>query len=76
MRQVSETKGVVATSDDDERGPPPRVYDVKTTARLLSLSPNTTYDLIRKKQIPSVRLGRRILVPREAIDDLLRIDKE
>ena len=37
---------------------------VSEVSKLLGLSRNVTYELIRTSQIPSVKFGRRILVPR------------
>ena len=65
----------MAADIENDRGPP-RVYDVKAVAQALGLSRNTVYELIRQGQIPSVRLGRRILIPREALENLLNVNKE
>lgn len=46
--------------------PAPQVYTVRQVAGLLGLNLGTTYDLIRKGEIPAKRLGRRWLVPRES----------
>ena len=40
------------------------VLDVKEIAGLLGLSKNKCYELIRQKQIPSLRLGKRVVVPK------------
>ena len=40
---------------------------VPEAARLLRISRNLTYELIRQKALPHVRLGRRILVPRQGL---------
>ena len=37
------------------------------TARLLRLSKTTVYDQIRQGAIPSIRIGKRILIPRAAL---------
>jgi len=37
------------------------------TARLLRLSKTTVYDQIRQGSIPSIRMGKRILIPRAAL---------
>ena len=37
------------------------------TARLLRLSKTTVYDQIRQGSIPSIRIGKRILIPRAAL---------
>lgn len=47
------------------------VLCVAEAAELLGISRALAYDLIRRNELPSVRLGRRILVPRVAIEQLL-----
>ena len=37
------------------------------TARLLRLSKTTVYDQIRQGSIPSIRIGKRILIPKAAL---------
>jgi len=44
---------------------------VEETSQLLGLSINSTYEAIRTGRIPSVRIGRRLLVPRLALDSML-----
>ena len=39
--------------------------------RLLRLGRNAVYGGIRSGQIPSVKVGRRLLVPREALNSIL-----
>jgi excisionase family DNA binding protein len=45
---------------------------VEAAARELGISRNTAYECARTGQIPTVRLGRRLLVPRAALESLLR----
>ena len=40
-------------------------------ARALNLSRANTYSLVHQGVIPSIRLGRRIVVPRKALEELL-----
>ena len=40
-----------------------RFYNVKELAQLLGVSKSLIYDLIYKKKIPAMRIGRRILIP-------------
>lgn len=47
------------------------VYTVSETARLLGLSRNSTYQGVLKGEIPSFRVGKRILIPRRAIEAML-----
>jgi len=47
------------------------VYTVDETARVLGIGRNTAYLAIRRGEIPSVRIGARILVPKAALDALL-----
>jgi excisionase family DNA binding protein len=55
------------TSDDDTQ----LVLTVERTAALLGISRTLAYELIGRGDLPAVRLGRRIVVPRAAIDRLV-----
>lgn len=48
-----------------------RVVSVPTAAKLLGISRNYGYEMCRTGQLRCVKLGRRILVPKSAIDELL-----
>ena len=51
---------------------------VDDAAWLLGISRDLAYDLVAAGQIPSVRLGRRIVVPRRALERVLdeRLDSD
>jgi len=42
------------------------------TETLLGISRDLAYDLVATREIPSVRLGRRLVVPRHALEEMLR----
>lgn len=44
---------------------------VEEAGALLGISRDLAYDLVNTRQLPSVRLGRRIVVPRRALEQLL-----
>ena len=44
---------------------------VDETAKLLRISRNTAYTLANQGKLPVVRLGRRLLVPKKGLDNLL-----
>jgi excisionase family DNA binding protein len=44
---------------------------VPEAARLIGISRMTAYVAVREGTIPSIRIGRRVLVPRAALDRLL-----
>ena len=44
--------------------PEPLLHTVPEAARMLSISAGTAWMLIRKGELPSVRLGHRVLIPR------------
>jgi excisionase family DNA binding protein len=46
-------------------------YTVNETAKMLGLGRTATYQGIEKGEIPSVMVGRRILVPRAALERFL-----
>ncbi|TYQ13093.1 UNVERIFIED_CONTAM: excisionase family DNA binding protein [Acetivibrio alkalicellulosi] len=47
------------------------VYTVTETAKLLNIGMNKAYDLINQQQIPNVRVGRKILIPKQALEKWL-----
>lgn len=47
------------------------VYNVAEAGKLLGLSRGLMYEAIRTGQIPSVKFGRRIVIPRAALLRLL-----
>ena len=53
------------------KGPERLVYSVAEAGKLLGLSRGLMYKAIRTGQIPSLRVGCRILIPRVALDRLL-----
>lgn len=48
-----------------------RVLTVGEAAKELRLSRNATYEACASGQIPSIRIGRRILIPKEAFERML-----
>jgi excisionase family DNA binding protein len=50
---------------------PPRCLRVEDAARMLNVGRSTAYELIRSGRLRSVKIGRRRLVPRDALEDLL-----
>ena len=60
---------VVQHGQEDERGR--LVWSVDETARRLGISRAHAYELIARGDLPSLRLGRRIVVPVRAIEALL-----
>ncbi len=54
------TKGRVAKD--------PMLLTVSEAAKLLRISRGLAYELVRQERIPFIRLGRRILVPRQGLE--------
>jgi len=48
-----------------------RTYTVEEAGRLLGLSRNTAYARATDGSLPTIRFGRRLLVPKAALDRLL-----
>ncbi len=48
-----------------------RCVTVLMAAELLGISTGLCYRLVHEGQIPSIRLGRRILIPRAALNEML-----
>ena len=43
---------------------PSLTMTVDEAARILGIGRNSAYEAVRRNQIPSIRIGRRILIPR------------
>ena len=52
--------------------PTPRrlVFSVDEAAFLLSISRGLAYELVARGELPSIRLGRRIVIPRVVLEEL------
>ena len=48
-----------------------QTYTVHEVARILGIGRNTAYEACNEGEIPTIRVGGRILIPRAAIDNLL-----
>ena len=64
MRVESEASAVRATLTIDE------------AAGILGICRNAAYEAAHKGEIPSIRIGRRLLVPRVAFERMLRVEIE
>ncbi len=47
------------------------VLSVEETASLLRISRGLAYEMVRTGRLPSIRLGRRLLVPKPALEKML-----
>ena len=52
-------------------GPLPRVVTVDEAAKILRLGRQSVYEAIHRKEIPAVRIGRRLVISLSALDRLL-----
>jgi excisionase family DNA binding protein len=56
----------------DEPGPEPLAYSTTEAARLLGIGRTSLYGLLRSGQLRGVHLGRRLVIPRDELERLLR----
>jgi excisionase family DNA binding protein len=49
----------------------PMFLNVATVAKLLGISQSSGYELMHEKEFPSIKIGSRILVPRDKLRDWL-----
>jgi len=63
MSQIPQTEYQTVERDSNDS----LVLTAGETARLLRLSKTTVYDQIRQGSIPSIRIGKRILIPKAAL---------
>ncbi len=62
-------KAAAAKTPTDERV----TLDVPAAGRMLGLSRNAAYQAVRRGEIPAVKIGGRLLVPRAALMRLLEM---
>ena len=48
-----------------------RALTVTQAANMLGISRALAYELVARRELPAIRLGRRIIIPRHAIDAML-----
>jgi excisionase family DNA binding protein len=58
-------------SDHDEKNAELLVYDVPEAGAKLGLSRNGSYEAARRGEIPTIRIGRLLKVPKIAFDRML-----
>jgi excisionase family DNA binding protein len=57
----------------DQKAVECKTYSVDQAARMLGIGRSAAYDAATSGQIPAVRIGRRILIPRTALDRMLEL---
>ena len=51
-------------------------YSIPEVAKLLSISVPHAYKVVREGLVPSLRLGKRVVIPKAALDKLLSCDDQ
>jgi excisionase family DNA binding protein len=49
----------------------PQTYQISEAAKLLGIGRNHAYEAAKRGEIPAIKIGRRVLVPRAALDRML-----
>jgi excisionase family DNA binding protein len=70
-RGVSASRGPNLLSMDEHGTARRETLTVEEAGRVLGLGRAAAYAAVRRGEIPSLRFGRRVLVPREALDRML-----
>jgi excisionase family DNA binding protein len=52
----------------------PLTLTVEEAGRMLGVSRGVAYEAVRRGQVPSIRVGRRILVPRLRLEQMLGLE--
>ena len=58
----------------NNHNPEPRMAKVREAARLLGITELATRAAIRRGDIPAVRVGRQLLIPRPALEAILSLE--
>jgi excisionase family DNA binding protein len=60
----------------ENRAPERQTYTVEEAAAILGIARATAYIAVRDGSLPTIRIGRRLLVPRAQIDRMLGLNDE
>lgn len=66
----------MAKETKTEAAPRPATMSMDDAARELGISRHTAYQCAKLGQIPTIRLGRRLVVPRARLEAMLRGETE
>lgn len=66
--EIVESLGKIAQATQEDA---PQLYSVTETARMLGMSTSWTWNAVKSGALPSVRLGKRVLVERRALETLI-----
>jgi excisionase family DNA binding protein len=47
------------------------VFDVADVAEIFGMNPWVIYDLVKKKQVRAVKIGRLVKIPRHVVEEML-----
>lgn len=50
----------------------PKTYSIEEAAQLLGIGRNHAYEAAKRGEIPVIRIGKRLLVPKAALDRMLQ----
>ena len=48
-----------------------RTYKIEEAGRLLGIGRNQAYEAARRGELPTIKIGKRLLVPKAALDRML-----
>lgn len=51
-------------------------YSITEVAEMLGISRSMAYEGVHRGEIPAVRIGRRVLVPRDRLAELLEVETD
>ena len=71
MAPVHADAGAAGTPAAHERRESPLTLTVEQAARALGISRTLAYEAVARDEIPHLKVGRRLLIPRAALDRLL-----
>jgi len=71
MYTAETTHAGMPQRDHDQQ---PLLLSVPQAARLLGVGTTLCWEMVHSGQLPSVRLGRRVLVSRDAVERLAQVD--
>ena len=71
IKESQRAKGLLSMSDQEHSSAEALTLTIPETARLLGISLSKAYEAARLGQIPTIRLGTRVLVSRRRLEEMV-----
>ena len=74
--KVITSVGARGRAGDEGRSISRQTFTVTEAAEIIGVGRSTFYELVKSGRVPSLRLGRRVVIPTQVIESMLTLQRE